>query len=107
LDDSDGITVLRDHQQNLPQPDLCTATKASVRHQIISTFRPAVFDGEALAFNVASFIQTLPEGSHTISGGYQIDQRVFVAILELGRVEVTRLRFHDMGSQVEHLLGQL
>ena len=34
----------------------------------------------------------------------QIDERVLVVIFELRRIEMTRLRLHDMGSQVEHLL---
>src|SRR6516165_8671015 len=37
----------------------------------------------------------------------QIDQSVFVAILELRRIEVTRFRLHDVGGQVEHLLREL
>src|SRR6516225_2671224 len=37
----------------------------------------------------------------------EIDERVFIAILELRRIEVTRFRLHDVGSQVEHLLREL
>src|SRR5262249_26610408 len=32
------------------------------------------------------------------------DEGVFVAVLELRRVEVTRLRLHDVRGQIEHLL---
>jgi hypothetical protein len=41
-----------------------------LRHQVISTFRPAVFDRNALPSNVAGFTQTLPKGGHTVSGGF-------------------------------------
>src|SRR6516165_4870776 len=36
----------------------------------------------------------------------EIDQSVFVAILELRWVKVTRLRLYDVGSQIEHFLRQ-
>src|SRR5215813_6923749 len=41
-----------------------------LRHQLVSSFCPAVFDCDALALRVAGFIQTLPKGSHTIIGGF-------------------------------------
>src|SRR5262245_7278426 len=37
----------------------------------------------------------------------EIDEGVFIAILELRRIEVTRFRLHDVGSQIEHLLRKL
>src|SRR5512132_2159078 len=37
----------------------------------------------------------------------QVDQSVFVTILELRRVQVARLGLHDVGGQVEHVLRKL
>ena len=37
----------------------------------------------------------------------EIDESVFIAILELRRIEVTRLCLHDVGRKIEHLLRDL
>src|SRR5262249_30261676 len=54
--------------------------------------------------------RSLPSGFDLLASLFllqEIDQSVFVAILELRWVKVTRLRLYDVGSQIEHFLREL
>src|SRR5262245_18455382 len=54
--------------------------------------------------------RSFPSGFDLLASRFllqEIGERGFIAILELRRIEVTRFRLDDVGSQVEHLLREL